>query len=151
MLVSSKREVKRWSVRDEEVLRHETVDCAVEDFLDALDVPGGEPLLRATLEEMGEIEVTGYAQVQIDISDLGERLLMDADDRLAEFANPDDGGPTAFKADTCAAARQLAKLVLRDFWVWQMEPVTSIKVNALEWVEAYAPHWLKTKQPHVWR
>jgi len=31
--------------------------------------------------------------------------------------------------------------------VWLCEPVTTVKVNALEWVRKNCPHWLKAEKP----
>ncbi len=146
MLVSSKRTAERWSVPDAEILKHETLDEAVEAYLDGYRFSGSQPdtpqELRACLRELGQISVTGYARGEVSARDAAKCALEEVGEWLdGEWGDP-DGGPTLWSEETEAAARALGKSMMADFWVWSMEPITSERINALEWVERCAPHWV---------
>ena len=126
-----------------------TPDEALEDYLDGYVFDGKQPTtpedLRVCLRDLGDVEVHGYAQLEISPSDVGTNALDGIDDCFCELMDP-DGGATVWSEETKAAAREFGKAVLRDFDVWAMERITSVKVNALAWAEKYEAQWFKPKK-----
>lgn len=146
MLVSTKAE--RWSVSEVEILTLDSPDEAMEEYLDDYGEPGNTPeSFREALRDLGHVTITGYARLQVPTSDVAERGVTAMLEWLEdEFGDPDGSyGDTKPSEATKDAARLLAKSVLSDFSVWRMDPVTTIEVNALEWVEKFAPEWLKPR------
>ena len=144
MLVSTKAE--RWSVSNVEILTNDSIDEAMEEYLDDYAEPGDTAeTFREALRDLGRVVVTGYARLQVPNSAVAEHGLTAMTEWLEdEYGDPDGSyGDTKLSDATKDAARLLAKSVLADFSVWRMDAVTIVKINALEWVEKNAPEWLK--------
>ncbi len=142
MLVG-KRVTERWSVTDEEVLMHQDVHDAVEDYLDDLASPGDTPeSIRQEMIDLGDITVTGYARREVSAKDIGEMALDGAAVWLGGEWGPPDGDMTMWSAATKRAALALGKAMQNDFSVWSMEAVETTTVNALEWVKENAGQWI---------
>lgn len=148
MLVG-KREAVRWSATEQEILIHMTPNEAMEMHLDGYVFKGFQPStpeeLRVCLRDIGDVVVQGYAQLEISPKDVGNNALDSIDDCFCELMDP-DGDATVWSEATKAAAREFGKAVLRDFYVWAMEPITSVTFNALAWAEEHEPQWFQPKE-----
>ncbi len=147
MLVG-KREAVRWSATEEEILIHSSPDEAMEEYLDARVFPddGGVESLREQLHDIGDVVVQGYAHMEVSPQEVGEYALETVDEcMLSDLANPDDSS-TYWSEETKAAARAFGKAVLNDFYVWAMEPITTVTINALAWAEKYEAQWFVEKE-----
>ena len=151
MLVSTPT-AERWSVTDVEVLTNDSVDEAMEEYLDGIAFEMSEPTtpsqLRAEFRNLGDVTVAGYARLQVPNAAVAKRALTIMTECIEEdYGDPDGSyGDTKLSDETKTAAQMLAKSLLADFLVWRMDPVTTVEVNALDWVETNAPEWLDSKE-----
>ena len=136
--MSDTREIEYWSVGEQERLSHETIDEAVEWFLDG--VGGGTEGLRPFLAST--IEVIGYARMEPGIEFLKSALLERALEALdEEYAGPDGDYSEATEAMK-AAEEVFIQAILAEYTPWTCEQVCTRKVNVEEWVKEHQPGWL---------
>lgn len=122
-------DIEFWSATDDEILSHETVDEAVESFLEDCD------------QFPETIEIRGYARMQPSPDVL--RPLEDLLEYLDEEYGDPDGPPTEATAKMKEAERAFINVVLQDYSSWACEQVTTEIILVNEWIGNKRPEWLE--------
>ena len=115
---------------DAERLSCDTLDEAVEEYLDGMDQ--SFPIT---------VEVTGYARMEVTDNPHYHRCLEQLLELLdEEYGDPEDGpdGPTKEMEE---AEGVFVKIVLDNYTPWMCEPVCKETVNVREWIDANRPDW----------
>ncbi|MFA4971330.1 MAG: hypothetical protein WC683_01870 [bacterium] len=123
------REVVYWSVGGHETeLTHETMEEAIDYYLEEFALPGGK--WADNLPD--EIEVVGFARVQLMMrpGDTLERTLECIDE---EYGDP-DGGWTEPTPAMLAAEAAYHAVVLAEYEPWMCEPVVRRQVDVRAWL-----------------
>jgi len=118
-----------WTCRDGERLWCDSIDDAVEEYLDILD---GEWPEIATVKGFERMKVT------YDGGLILERMLEHLDE---EYGDP-DGDPTDPTEEMKKAADALVKIVLASYHSWACVECETVTVNVRKWVEEHRPDWL---------
>ena len=116
-----------------ELLRWSSLDEAVEMGLDAMVGP-----LPRTLT------VYGWATKvrDIDVDRIAERIAEELDQYLGdEYGNPEEA--TELPPDINDAIELLAKIVSRQWPVWQCEVVSEYPIDIVAWMHQNRCNWLK--------
>lgn len=122
--------IEYWDCDDNtERLYHETLDEAVEEFLDG-QVQGNEP---------DTLEVYGYARKTVDPKKFKESILESAYEYLSEDFDGEDGHDQNKEIED--AATSFIKTYLDNYSVWICEIVKTEKVNVKEWISKNRPGW----------
>ena len=132
-MTADKRKPEFWDVPDAEIIQYDSLDTAVEMFLDGAK----QPLPR-------KVTIAGYACKKFDISaaPIAEHIAESLDEWLTEdFGNPDDC--TTLPKELNDAIEVLATAVVKHWPVWQYEEVTRVTVDAHKWLKENRPAWLK--------
>lgn len=134
-----KREIVFWAVAPgEDELTHETVDEAVEDFIDRWPHEARSP---------ESVEVIGYARRVVEDDGMGslESMLYHLDEELGD-PKGDYTTPTPRMVEAAAA---FAKVVCSEYVSWQCEEVTRQTVDVREWIRKHHPEWLEAREADV--
>lgn len=137
-----------WSCHeDNEQLTHESLDEAVEHYLDDLLHPKMSPTeVLAALP--GSLDVYGYArddgpsekEQRSWAMSLVEQLVEWIDD---EYGDPDGGGCGNENEPACQdIAREMVETALQNYVVWRCSKVETKTINVEEWVRRERPDWL---------
>lgn len=126
------REIIFWDCNpDQEELRHETIDDAIESYLeDYYD------------EQYPEIIMCyGFARALVSCENIQilEYLLEHLDE---QYNNPDNGftEPT----ETMKQAEETFKsAVASEYRPWACDQITAVKINVQQWISENRPHWAK--------
>jgi len=141
-----KQNIAYWTcLPDIEHLHCETLDEAVEEYLDGLAPTPGSVDSEDFFRDLPDVECTAWVRKVIDRKWLADSVLDYALEEVGdEHGNPDgDEPPTeAMKAQ----ALKFADAFIADFQVWSCEPAGSEKVNILKWVKKNAPHWIDKRR-----
>jgi hypothetical protein len=129
--------------KDAELVTCESVDDAVEDYLDNCD--------PADVAEMVEITVYGWTPVKYDPDDTERRRLAEdilqgfLENHCEELLNPEDAWWDAVTPRMETASRALVDLIVRELNVWSCEQkqTASITVNVPGWIMVNRPDWLE--------
>jgi len=136
--MSDTREIEYWSVGEQERLSHETIDEAVEWFLDG--VGGGMEGLRPFM--VSTVDVIGYARMEPGVDFLESCLLEHALEALDEEHGDPDGGSDEATEAMKAAEKVFIQAILAEYTPWTCEQVCTTEVNVGEWVRKHQPGWL---------
>ena len=125
-------EIAFWDCNeDAETLYHESIDEAVDAYLDDLK--------KLDLDE----EITVYGSVPMEIPDSQFEVLDDLLERLSEdFGNPDGDTVTP---GMLAAEKAFIEAMKKEYKSWPCEQVKKVTVNCGEWVRVHRPEWLEEK------
>jgi hypothetical protein len=127
------KEIEYWDCDDcAERLCHESIDDAIEDYLDGAD--------RSDLSET--LEVYGYARMSVDPEKFKEVVLELAGEYLGEEFDGEDGHEQNEEIER--AAESFVKTYLENYTPWGCKLVKTEKVNVEEWVKKNRPDWLKS-------
>lgn len=118
-----------------EELQHETLDEAVDMYLDGL----------APEETPDVITVHGYARIDLsnEWSDLPEFVVETVIERLdEEYGDPFNSGfPITDRMRKAAAV--FAEVILREYEPWACIPVCHQEIDIQAWIKEKRPHWLE--------
>lgn len=117
------KEVVFWDCDDStERLQHETIDEAVQDYLDSFTDGSAEP---------GVIEVFGYARIKVNQERFKAVVLEAAETYLAENFDGEDGHEQC--DDIKVAAGVFVGVYLENYTPWGCQIVKIEKVDVKEW------------------
>jgi hypothetical protein len=135
-------DIAYWTCLDDiEHLHCETLDEAVEEYLDGLAPTPGSVDPEDFFRDLPDVKCTAWVRRVIDRKWLADSVLDYALEQIGDVHGNPDGDEPATDAIK-AAALAFADAFIADFAVWACEPAGSEEVNALEWVKKHAPHWL---------
>ena len=145
----------RWCVENcdgGDSLKNETVDEAVEDFLDDLDdLSEYFESLEDRLRHLGLLVVECWVRDEVVANPGGwwadDMLFGFLDQHFSEQMNPDSGTDSDEHITPAmrAAAQSFVSTVVAEFVPWTMHVDSSrnVQINALDWVRLHRPDWLK--------
>ncbi len=125
------KEVAYWDCDDnEERLRHESMDEAIEAHLD------GEDIIE------GEINVYGFARAEVNLVKFQKAILEFCYDYLSEDYDCENGHE---QCDTIqGAALTFARTYLDNYTVYRCDLVKTETVNVKNWIQKNRPDWIKS-------
>jgi len=123
------RKIVFWDCEDSERLQHETVDDAVEAYLDA----------RSEIIS-GTIIAKGFARRVVNVESAQNIC-----DDILEGINEEYGDPDAdYMCPTpkmLKAAEKLRDIIAREYVSWACEHVATEEIDIAAWIKENAPHW----------
>lgn len=123
-----------WDAEESEELTYETLDEAVEGYLDQANIWLDDPTI--------DIIVSGFCKMEISRETLNplDNLLDQVEE---EYGNPNkDYKPTDALRE---AEKKFIDIFLQEYDVYVCEKVCEVSVNVKEWVEENRPDWLEKK------
>lgn len=128
------KEVVYWDCEDSEQLRHETVDEAIEAFIDGFDDPAMVPQT---------IEVKGYRRVPVEA--YGINILDDVLEALDEEYGDPDGDSTEPTPAMKKAEAAFLDTICSEYTPCLCEPCDSVLIQTKDWVRDWVERFAELR------